>query len=133
MIVSYKNSTVECKVVNDISSGLLVEIIKPELISGLVLSVENGISKIKYGNVSYELDYEKMLQTDFITYLSGALSDVVNTTTYMKLDNSYWKFTGKINSYEYIFLQDSATGFPVSIRIPKVDLTIKFSNMKSLS
>ena len=133
MTVSYKGIAMECVVKNDLSSGLTATIVKPELISGLTLNVINGVSKIEYGSVSYELNSEKILQTDFVTYLSDVLASVVNTTTYTKLDNSYWKYTGKIKSSEYILLQDSETGYPASLRISDVDLTIKFSNMEPIS
>ncbi len=133
MTVTYKKVAMECKVTNDRSAGLSVIILKPELISGLTLRVVNGVSKIEYGSVSYELGSDKTLQTDFVAYLSDVLTSVVNTTTYTKLDNSYWKYTGKIKSTEYILLQDSVTGYPVSLRIPDIDLTIKFSNMKPIS
>lgn len=133
MSISYKYYSMECTVVSNLASGLYVTVVRPEILSGLKLYVENGICKIEYGSVSYNLDPDMLLQTDFVTYVSEAFESIKDSTSYTKLDNSYWKYTGKIKSGEFIFLQDAVTGYPVSLRIPDADLTIKFNNIKPMS
>ena len=59
------------------------------------------------------------------------LIDVINTTTYSKLENGFWKYTGQTGIGEFVLLQDGETGYPVSLEIPDADLSVKFRNIKS--
>lgn len=129
--VTYKNYTLECEIDNKIASGCVITVKKPALISGLSMTVKDGTCTFYMGDISYEVDPETMKKTEFATSLSEALKNVLNTTTYEKLENGYWKYTGQTQLGKFILLQDSESGYPVSLRIPDTDLHVKFSNMKS--
>lgn len=131
IIVTYKKCTFECEIVNNPAVNCVITVRKPQLISGLTMTVEDGKCTFEMGDVSYEMNPEQMAQTDFATSLAGALKDVLNTTTCEKLDNGYWKYTGNTEKSKFILLQDSESGYPLSLRMPDIDLTVKFENMKS--
>ncbi|MBQ7957321.1 MAG: hypothetical protein IJ279_04715 [Clostridia bacterium] len=130
--VTYNKNTVECKIENKLGVHCIITVVKPELISGLTMTVKDGNCTLSMGEVFYDFDSEKLQQTEFATYISKALSDVLNTTTYEKMENGYWKYTGKTENGKFILLQDSQTGYPVSLRIPDMDLYVKFEDMKAV-
>ncbi len=129
--VTYNNFELECTVDNKIASGCVVTVTKPELISGLTMTVENGNCVFKFGKVEYAVNSSLMKQTEFVTSFAEALKNVLNTTTYEKLENGNWQYVGQTSAGKFIIVQDSESGYPVSLRIPDANLYVKFSNMKS--
>lgn len=130
--VTYKKCTLECEIENRLGVNCVITVCKPHIISGLKLIVEDGECTFEMGDVSYKIDPEQMEQTDFATHLVEALSDVLSTATYEKLDNGYWKYTGNTEKGKFILLQDAESGYPASLRIPDMDLHVTFENMRSL-
>lgn len=129
--VTYNGFELECTVDNKIASSCVITVTKPELISGLTMTLENGDCVFKFGNVEYALNSTQMKQTEFVTSFAEALKNVLSTTSYEKLENGNWQYVGQTSVGKFIIVQDSDSGYPVSLRIPDANLYVKFSNMKS--
>lgn len=95
--------------------------------------VKGGNCTFKLGNIAYNVDSSLMKKTEFASTITETFEQILTTTTYEKLENGNWLYTGQTNSGKFTLVQDSVSGYPISIRVPDSDLFIKFSNMKSNS
>jgi len=129
--VTYNNYTLECSIENNLANSCEITVKEPCLLSGLKMIVKGGNCKLEMGKVSYEFDPAALKHTEFATSLSEALTNVLNTTKYSQLENGMWKYTGQTEIGQFTLLQDGETGYPISLKIPDADLSVKFKNMKS--
>lgn len=128
--VTYNNYEIECIIDNKIASECVLTVTKPELLSGLTMTVKDSDCTLKLGSIEYKIDSETLKQTQFASSLAEAFKNVLSTTTYEKLENGNWQYTGQTSVGKFTLVQDSLSGYPITLRIPDADLYVKFSNMK---
>ncbi len=130
--VEFNKINIECKIENRIDSGCKLTVLKPELISGLVIFVRNSNCTFKIGDIEYEVNSSVLKDTEFAVSISEAFANVLTTTEYAKNNEGNWRYTGKTTVGNFVFVQDSTSGYPISLEIPNKKLYVTFSNMKSI-
>lgn len=130
--VTYNNFNMTCEIENYLADKCTITVVKPELLSGLVVVLKDGVCTLELGDISYELNEQFLTKTEFVSLFSSSLKKVLETAEYEKMENGNILFTGISEKGKFFLLQDSVTGYPVSFRIPQAGLIIKFSDMKSL-
>lgn len=131
MSVTYNDFDLFCEIDNKLTSGCTITVVKPELISGLKMAVSDGNCTFSMGDISYDFDTSALENSEFATELYETFEQILTTTNVQKLENGNWKYSGNTSSGRFNLIQDTLTGFPISVTIPDADLYIKFSNMKS--
>ncbi len=131
--VTYNDFDLLCKIDNKVAVGCTVTVVEPELISGLKMTVSEGNCTLSMGDISYELDSSFFKKTEFASKLTETFEQILTTTNVHKLESGNWLYSGSISTGKYNLVQDSLTGYPISVTIPEIDLYIKFSDMKSNS
>ena len=133
MSVTYNDCDLVCEIDNKVAAGCTVTVTKPELVSGLKMTVCDGNCTFSMGEISYELDSSFLMKTEFASELTETFEQILTTTNVHKLENGNWLYSGSTSAGKFNLVQDSLTGYPISVTIPDIDLYIKFSNMKSNS
>ena len=129
--VTYNGFNLLCEIDNSVANGCTVTVVEPELISGLRMSVFDGSCSISMGDISYQLDSSVLDKTEFLSKLTETFQQILTTTNVHKLENGNWLYSGSTSAGKFNLLQDSLTGYPISVTIPEIDLFIKFNNLKS--
>lgn len=129
--VTYNKFDLLCSIENNLASECVITVLEPELISGLKIVAENGKCSFRLGEIVYDIDSSVMKRTEFVSILTETFEQILKTTTVSELENGNWLYRGQTSLGEFSMVQDGATGYPVTIRVPDSDLLIKFSNMKS--
>ena len=133
MSVTYNDFNLVCKIDNKLATGCTVTVVEPELISGLKMTVNEGDCTFSMGDISYGIDSSFLKKTEFASKLTETFDQILITTNVHKLENGNWLYSGSTSSGKFNLVQDSLTGYPISVTIPDADLYIKFSDMKSNS
>ncbi len=127
--VTYNNFNTRCKIENKLEVGCVITVESPELLSGLQMKVKNGECTINYGDVSVDLSNDILKKTEFASSLVQSFEKALVTTRCEKLENGNWRYIGEIESGEFVLIQDAASGYPLALEIPEIDLNVQFSNM----
>jgi len=130
--VTYNNFDMNCKIENIIADKCIVSVIEPELLSGLTMTLKEGICTFNLGDVSYEIDSSFAENVEFLYVFTESVKKILNSAEYEKLENGNWLYTGMSDWGKFLLVQDKTSGYPVSFRIPEAGLSITFSNMKSI-
>ncbi len=131
--VTYNDFDLICSIDNKVATGCTITVVEPELISGLKMTMNEGNCTFSMGDISYELDSSFLKKAEFASKLAETFEQILTTTDVHKLENGNWLYSGRISSGKFNLVQDSLTGYPISVTIPEIDLYIKFTNMKSNS
>lgn len=131
--VTYNDFDLLCSIDNKIATGCTITVVEPELISGLKMTVEDGICTLSMGEITYDFDSSFFKTTEFASKLAETFEQILMTTNVQKLENGNWLYSGSTSSGKFNLIQDSLTGYPISVTIPEAELYIKFSDMKSNS
>lgn len=131
--VTYNDFDLLCRIDNKVATGCTITVVEPELISGLKMTVSEGICTFSMGEISYELDSSSLKKTEFASELTETFEQILTTTNVHKLENGNWLYSGSTSAGKFNLIQDSLTGYPISVTIPDIELYIKFSDMKSNS
>ena len=96
------------------------------------MSLQDGICTFNLGDVSYEMESSLAESAEFLSVFTESVKKILNSAEYEKLENGNWLYTGMSDWGKFFLVQDNASGYPVSFRIPDAGLSITFSNMKSI-
>lgn len=130
--VTYNNFDLKCKIENILADKCVLSVIEPELLSGLTMSLQDGICTFNLGDVSYEMESSLAESAEFLSVFTESVKKILNSAEYEKLENGNWLYTGMSDWGKFFLVQDNASGYPVSFRIPDAGLSITFSNMKPI-
>lgn len=130
--VTYNNFDMKCKIENIIADRCVVSVAEPELLSGLTMTLKDGICTFSLDNIYYEIDSSVAERVEFLSAFTESVKQILSSAEYEKLENGNWLYSGNSAWGKFLLVQDSVSGYPVSFRIPESGLSIIFSNMKSV-
>ncbi len=130
--VTYNNFDLNCKIENILAEKCVVTVLDPETISGLTMTLKDGICIFSLGDISYEIDSSFAEKAEFLSIFTESIKKVLNSAEYEKLENDNWLYSGITDWGKFLLVQDNTSGYPVSFRIPEIGLSITFSDMKPI-
>ena len=130
MSVTYNDFEMMCTIDNNLATGCRITVSEPELISGLNMSIIEGKCMVSMGDIIFEIDSSLYKKSEFASELVEIFGQILKSTDVQKLQNGNWQYFGNTSYGKYNLIQDSVTGYPVSVSLPEADLYIKFRDMK---
>lgn len=130
--VTYNNFDMKCTIENILADKCTVTVTEPEILSGLTVCFENGVSTFSFQDVSYDIDSSLSRRIEFVSAFSESVKKIMSSAECQKLENGNWLYTGASDFGKFFLVQDETSGYPVSFRIPESGLSVTFNDMKPI-
>ncbi len=127
--VTYNNFDMKCTIENVLADKCTVTVTEPEILSGLTVCFENGVSTFSFQDIVYNIDPSLSQRVEFVSVFSESVKKILSSSEYKKLENGNWLYTGVSDFGKFLLVQDITSGYPISFRIPEAGLSITFSDM----
>jgi len=107
---------------------------KPDNLNGLAVSYENDKANVSYKGLSFSVAREDIPAEALVVALTKILDNAAigKDISYTKKDGETTA-KGKIDNIDYSLTFDKKTGCVLKLELPKMDLSVNFSDYKLMS
>ncbi len=130
MLATYGESRLTAQLERKAGSEFKIEVVTPDKLSGLKLSLNGDTGKVSMGSFSFDFDCTKIPET-------ALFKSIINVLKRMTQDASV-DIVRSGDNWEYVLsdgedkkisvLQNGSSGFIETVNIPSCDLSVVFSN-----
>lgn len=126
--IKYYNENYECNTMIDQSGVMVIEVLSPESIEGMKLTLEPSKITAEYKGITYTPKTQTMPACNVAQIIYNVFEDVANNIETLSLKEENCVVNGKIDENEYDFTF-SPSGLPLKLEISDMGFDMIFENV----